>query len=314
MIDLNDLRVFERVATLRSFSAASRNLEMPKSSVSRSIQRLETELATRLLQRTTREVVLTDTGLALHEKCTDLLGRLDQTIEYVGSLRDGPRGCLRVSAGIGFGINVLGDLLPDFLQLYPNVDVVLDLSSLSAALLGDRIDVAIRMGPMPDSQIVAKKLGVLHRYVCASPEYLARRGTPQAFEDLYSHDLIELPVADGRKPNWHFTREGVHVDHKQSARISVNDALTIHKLILNGAGIGLSSGYLCTPEFAAGRLVRLFADWSLPPVHVHAVFPSQRELSPTVRAFVDYMREHCRSGYHWQHDPLADELVNNQRL
>ena len=304
MIDLNDLRVFERVAAHLSFSKAAAELDIPKSSVSRSIQRLEAELSTQLLQRTTRKTALTEAGDALHEKCSPVFGELNQTIEYVGSLREGPRGCLRISCGIGFGINVLGELLPGFLLKYPNVDINLDLTSQSADLVGDRIDVAIRMGPMPDSQVMAKRLGVLHRYLCASPDYLARRGTPLVIDDLRQHDLIALPVADGRKPNWHFAKAGEAVEHKQSARISVNDALTIHYLVLNGAGIGVISGYLCTPEFAAGRLVRLFDQWTLPPVQVHAVFPSQRELSPMVRAFVDYMRENSRPGHHWQNDPL----------
>lgn len=305
VIDLNDLRVFERVAALKSFSAAALALKLPKSSVSRSIQRLEIELATRLMQRTTRQVLLTAPGIALQEKCADLLGRIAATIEYVGSLSDGPKGSLHISAGIGFGINVLAELLPDFISLYPNIDVVLDLSSLSADLVGDRIDVAIRMGPMPDSQIVAKRLGVLHRYLCASPAYLERQGKPATINDLSRHDLIELPVADGRKPNWTFIKDNEMVEYKQSARIAVNCALAIHKLIVNGAGIGVSSGYLCGPDIAAGRLTRLFTDWTLPSVEVHAVFPSQRELSPTVRAFVDFMGDNCREGHQWQADTIA---------
>ena len=310
MIDLNDLRVFERVAALGSFSAAARLLDLPKSSVSRSIQRLERALSTRLMQRTTRELTLTEAGQALHERCADLLGQLDRTIELVGSLNDGPRGVLRVSAGIGFGINVLVDLLPVFTRRHPNVRIALDLSSAPADLIGDRVDVAIRMGPMPNSQNVARRLGVLHRYLCAAPVYLARRGTPQNVEDLRDHDLIEFPVTEGRRPNWVFSRDGRTVEHKPASRIAVNCGLTIHKLIVNGAGIGLSSGFLCGPEFRAGRLVHLFPDWTLPSVDVHAVFPTQRELSPAVRAFVDFMSENSRTGHHWQDDPVARPLTS----
>src|SRR5438046_1952767 len=134
MLDLNDLRLFERVAALRSFSAASRELDVPRSSVSRSIQRLEAELGTRLLQRTTREVTLTEAGAELFQQCSELLGRLDQTLDYVGGFSDSPRGTLRISAGIGFGVNVLSELLPGFTQTYPDVDVVLDLSSSAVDL------------------------------------------------------------------------------------------------------------------------------------------------------------------------------------
>ncbi|MGO4139568.1 LysR substrate-binding domain-containing protein, partial [Rhizobium brockwellii] len=105
---------------------------------------------------------------------------------------------------------------------------------------------------------------------------------------------------------WVFTKDGEVVAHRQSARIAVHCALTIHKLVVNGAGIGVSSGYLCAPEIKSGRLVRLFPEWSLPSVQVQAVFPTQRELSPTVRAFVDFMRENSRDGHQWQDEPIAN--------
>lgn len=305
MIDLNDLRVFERVAALQGFSAAARALGLPKSSVSRSIQRLEGELSTRLLQRTTREVVLTESGRVLHERCAELLGQLAHTVDFVSSLHDGPRGCLRVSTGIGFGIAVLTDLLPDFLLRYPKIDIVLDLSSAPQDLVSERIDVAFRLGRMPDSQIVARRLGTLHRYVCVSPDYLTRRGMPCSIDDLHDHDLIDMTFADGRKSDWNFVKGDETIIHRQTPRIEVNDPLAIYKLILKGGGIGLVSGFLCAPDLQSGRLVRLFSDWTMPSVEVHAVFPSQRELAPAVRVFIDYMREHSRMGHHWQDDPMA---------
>jgi LysR family transcriptional regulator, regulator for bpeEF and oprC len=305
MIDLNDLRLFERVARLRSFSAAARALGLPKSSVSRGVQRLEQHLSVRLMQRTTRNVVLTEAGAALHAQCAGLLGQLDLALEQVSSLHNGPRGTLRISSGIGFGVNVLSELLPIFTRRYPSVDLIVDLSSEPAVLVSEHVDVAIRFGPMPDSQVVARRLGVLQRYLCASPDYLARRGTPKTFDDLRHHDLIEFPATPGRKPSWVFLKDGHTVEHKPAARIAIDCALTIHKLLVNGAGIGPSSGYLCGPEIRAGQLVRLFADWTLPPVVVHAVFPSRRELSPTVRAFIEFMGENSRAGHDWQDDPLV---------
>ena len=305
MVDLNDLRVFERVAALRNFSAASRELEVPRSSVSRSIQRLEAELGTRLMQRTTREVTLTDSGRELFQHCAEFLSRLGHALECVGSLGGATRGLLRISAGIGFGVRVLSELLPEFGRMYPDIDVVLNLSTELVDLVADRIDVAIRMGPMPASQIVARRLGIIHRYCCASPNYLERRGTPRTIEDLRDHDLIDLPVRDGRKSIWVFTRDRETKKHQQTARLTVNCALTIHEMLLNHAGIGLSSGHFCAREFAAGRLVRLFPEWTVPPVHVHAVFPSRRQLAPAVRAFIDFMVERCHEGYHWQNDPIA---------
>lgn len=307
MINLNDLRLFERVAALKSFSAASRELDEPRSSVSRSIQRLEAELGVRLLQRTTRAVTLTEAGVELFNNCTDLLGRLGQTLEYVGSLGGAPRGVLRISSGIGFGVIFLSEMLPEFARRHPGIDVVLDLSSSLVDLIAERVDVAIRMGPMPETQIVARKLGVLHRYCCASPTYLERRGTPRKFDDLFDHDLIDLPVRDGRKSVWVFAQDGKVAEHHQKARITVNCALTLHNMLVNHGGIGLSSGYICAPEIKAGRLVRLFPEWTVPSVLVHAVFPSSRQLAPAVRAFIEFLIEKSREGYGWQADSLAYE-------
>src|ERR1017187_7318729 len=158
MLNLNDLRVFEKVAALKSFSAAARALELPKSSISRAVTRLEKELGARLFQRTTREVTLTDTGTALQERCIDILYRVGETLDYVGGLRATPRGRLNVTAGIGFGVNVLSELLPRFIERYPEDNVCVDLTSQAVDLVTEGVDLAIRMGPMPSSQAVAKRL------------------------------------------------------------------------------------------------------------------------------------------------------------
>jgi len=308
MLDLNDLRVFASVASLRSFSKAGRALGMPKSSVSRSVARLEAELATRLVQRTTREVRLTESGVALQERCADILARVGQTTDYLASLGAGPRGLLKVSAGIGFGLNVLSDVLPRFLERYANVDVTVDLSSRSVDLVAEGIDVAIRMGPMPDSQIVAARLGTIRRYLCAAPAYLKARGSPRTLEELKDHDTVEMPGVDGRSRSWTFSKtvdETVHVKIDAQPRLTVNDPLMIHRLVLNGAGVGCLSGYLCAPEIKAGRLVRLLPEWTMPAVEVNAIFQSNREVSPTVRAFVDFMRTVSVPGKSWQNDPLS---------
>ena len=302
-MDLNDLRVFERVGSLLSFSAAGRSLGIPKSSVSRSVARLEAELGTRLCQRTTREVVLTEQGTALLERCTDIMGKVDETVGFVGALGAAPRGALRISAGIGFGVNVLSEMLPQFLRLYPNVSVTLDLTSRSVDLVADCIDVAIRIGPKVDSQLVVLKLGCLRRYLCASPGYLKRRGIPVVLDDLSSHDTVEMPSTNGRPRRWTFKQGGKVRPIETHPRLCVNDPLTIHRMVLNGAGLGVISGYLCTPEIAAGRLVHLFPEWKLDPVDVSIVYPSRRELSPVVRAFVEFMKEASKPGVQWRDDP-----------
>jgi len=297
---LDDLRVFERVAALRSFAAASRALGEPRSNVSRSIARLERSLGVRLIQRTTREVTLTPAGESLLQRCASALGDLDDALNYVSSLSDEAQGSLRVSAGIGFGINVLAQQLPAFLAQHPRVDIELDLTSRVADLVAERVDVAIRLGELADSSMVAVRLGELKRVLCASPDYLAKHSVPTSLEDLTELDVIEMPGSDRLPRRWSFSRNGVTQEVLVEPRVSVNDALTIHRLVLNGAGIGVISCYLCAPDLGAKRLVHLLPEWTTAPVAVNLVFPSRRELTSSVRAFVDYLKASNPPGMHWQ--------------
>ena len=306
MPDLDDLRVFEKVGSLRSFAAAAKALSQPRSNVSRSIARLEASLGTRLINRTTREVTLTAAGKSLMDRCVGALDQLGEALTYVGSLATEASGPLRVSAGIGFGINVLSEQLPAFLQNHPDVDVMLDLTSRMADLVAERVDVAIRFGPLPDSSMVAVRLGEMKRVLCAAPAYLARKGDPHKLVDLMHHDVMEMPDAEGRERarEWTFIRDDQAQEIVVEPRLFVNDALTIHRLILNGAGIGIISCYLCAPDIEAGRLVQLLPEWSARPIVVNMVFPSRRELSPVVRAFVEYMKRANPPGKHWQNNEL----------
>jgi LysR family transcriptional regulator for bpeEF and oprC len=301
--------MFEKVASLRSFTAAARALGLPKSNVSRSIARLEDALGTRLFQRTTRDVVLTLTGQALLDRSTEIIANLSEALAYVGSLAGQPRGILKISAGMGFGVNVLAEQLPEFLLRYPEIDIALDLEGRAADLVGESVDVAVRLGPLPDSGLVAVKLGEMRRYLCGAPAYLERRGMPKSIEDLVRHDTIDMLSLDGRARPWASSRGEETIRLETKPRISVNEALTIHRLVSNAAGLGLLTGYICAPEIAAGRLVYLFPDWSPSAIEVSLVFPSRRELSPVVRAFVDYMKESSRPGILWMDDPLAVKKV-----
>lgn len=304
MLDLNDLRVFERVGSLRSFAGASRDLSVPRSSVSRGVARLEAALGARLVHRTTREVELTPAGRSLMARCVRALGELDEALDYVGGLAKDAHGELRVSTGIGFGINVLADQLPAFLKQYPRVHVLLDLTSRNAELVSDHIDVAVRLGPLADSSMVAVRLGEMKRVLCASPAYLEHRAEPKAPDDLADHDIIEMPGFDGRARIWSFSRDGQTSEITIEPRVAVNDALTITRLVLNGAGVGIISSYLCASEIEAGRLVQLMPEWTAPTIEVHLIFPSKRELAPAVRAFVDFIKEANPPGLHWRNNEV----------
>lgn len=291
MMDLNSLRTFEKVASLRSFAAAARALELPKSSVSRSVARLEAELGTRLLQRTTRQAVLTEAGMLLKSRCAEMLMRIGEAVDLVSGFSVAPRGRLRISAGVGFSVHVLGSALPQFLEHNAGIEVSLRVGVRSMDLVADGIDVAIHMGPLPDSQLVACRLGTMQRYLCAAPSYLDRRGMPHTPDDLRDHDRIETP-SDGQRPRaWVFCNEdGQTVRFEERPRLITNDAVTIHRLILNGGGVGVLSAFVCASDLQHGRLVRLLPQWKMPPLEVSVLYPSSRALSPTVRAFIDFLK------------------------
>ena len=303
MVDLNDIAVFQKVAGFRSFSAAARALGLPKSSVSRAVARLEADLGSRLFQRSTRTVQLTLVGQALADRCAGGLAEIDDAISVAASMTGAPRGLLRISAGIGFGINVLGAQLPDFLDRYPDVQVAIDLTSREADLVADEVDVAVRMGPLLDSTLVATGLGSMKRHLCAAPSYLARRGEPASVRDLAHHTIIEMPGRDGRPRAWSFSRDGETQRVDLQPRVIVNEALLIARLVRDGVGLGIISGYVCAPALAAGELVVVLREWNPPPVEVSLVFPSRREMSKTVRAFVDFMRSSNRSDAFWTQGP-----------
>ena len=290
-VDLNHLKVFARVARLGSFSAAARELGMPRSSVSRAVAALEEALGTRLLQRSTRAVVLTEAGAALHRRSAEAIAELSEALDYMEGLGGRPAGPLRVSAGIGLGIKVLAEHLPAFLERYPDIEVDLHLESQRVDLISERIDVALRFGELPDSSLVAIRLGVLDRLLCAAPGYLSRYGTPEHPEDLGTHRLLDMPTPCYRPRRWQFNGPDGMVLLDLRPTTTVDEILTLHKLVRGGAGIAGLSRYLCEEDLEAGRLVQVLPQWSLPPVPLSLLFPSRRELAPAVRAFVDFMRE-----------------------
>lgn len=290
MHDLDDVRIFERVVALKSFTTAAKTLSLPKSTVSRAVGRLEATVGVRLINRTTRDFALTPAGEILAARCIQPLSELSASVDYVRGLSQPLRGPLRISCGVAWGYHILADQLPEFVRAYPLIDVQVDVTSRVTDLVGDRIDVAIRMGAIPDSSIVAVRLGSMSRLLCAAPAYLKGRSAPRDPQDLTMHDVIEMPGSDGRSRTLAFAREDRTAEVKIRPRLTINDALAIHRLVKSGVGISVISNYLCVPDIKKGTLIHLLRDWILPPVDVSLVFPSKKELSPVVRAFVEFMK------------------------
>jgi DNA-binding transcriptional LysR family regulator len=300
MIDMDDVRAFQRVGSLLSFSAAGRVLGVRKSAISRSIQRLERALHVRLLERTTRGVALTDVGRVMLQQLGDVLSRMDEVVDLAGTLNAHPRGRLKLTAGIGFGIEVLTELLPEFSLAYPDVAITLDLTSDTVDLLAEQVDVAFRMGALVDSSLLATRLGTIGCQLCAAPSYLERRGVPRSTEELAGHDLLAIPRPDGLPRRWTFQdARGNQSIIDMSPRLTANDPHAIYQMALNGAGIAAVANYLAASDLERGRLVRVLPEWSVPSVDVSLVLPGGRERSPATRAFVAFIRQRLVGNSRW---------------
>jgi DNA-binding transcriptional LysR family regulator len=283
-----------------SFSAAGRVLSVRKSAISRLIQRLEAFLGIRLFERTTREVALTEVGRALLGRVGDIVSRVDEALDLAASLASHPSGRLRLTAGIGFGIEVLTELLPQFSRAFLDIEIFLDLTSRSVDLVAEQVDVAFRMGPMIDSTLVPIRLGAIGCTLCASPAYVERRGWPKSLEELRTHDLLAIPRQDGLPRRWRLRdRDGVEHQFDAAARLTANDPHAIHAMVLNGAGIAAPAKYLAMPEIKRGNLVRILPEWSVPAVDVSLVMPAGRERSPAARVFVDFVRRWASDDARW---------------
>ncbi|HEX5752001.1 MAG TPA: LysR substrate-binding domain-containing protein [Archangium sp.] len=288
---MNDVRVFARVVELRSISGAARKLGLPKSTISRNVARLEEALGARLIQRSTRGLGLTDTGTVFHRHCLRILEDVEAAEAAVSQLQGAPRGLLRVSVPATFGHFFLGPLLAEFLQRYPELRVALEVTNRRVDLVEEGVDVTIRAGRLADSSFISRRLGEARFVLCASPAYLRRRGTPQEPLELAAHEVADVVPLEGSR-TWRLSGPaGQQVDVTLTPRLGVNDPGMVYRVVLGGTGLGWVPEFLCAEDLRAGRLRPLLPGWSLPAAEMHALFPSQRDLAPKVRAFVDFLVE-----------------------
>jgi len=287
-MDLNELLVFTRVVQAGSFTAAARRLKMPKSSVSRKVSDLEERVGARLLHRTTRKLGLTDAGRMYFERAAPIISDIEQVDQAVGELQAAPRGLLRVSAPLSFGLLV--PMVASFLERYPEVRVELVCTDRVVNLVEEGFDVAIRAGHLVDSTLVARRLGAMKRVLVASPGYLKHHPRLKSPADLEKHPCI----AFGSIPTpslWtlHFGEK--KVDVQVPARLSTNDMDLMLDAARAGIGIAWLPEHIAAADLRRGRLKRLLTDWSSPETPVHAVYPSARHLSPKVSALVELLRK-----------------------
>jgi LysR family transcriptional regulator, transcriptional activator for dmlA len=290
LLDLNDLRIFTYVAVLYSFSAAADELGISKSSVSRSIVRLEALMGTSLLNRTTRKVKLTRAGNVLKDRGVEIMKRIGETIGYVGDLGLAPQGPLTICIASDAGLEeqVQKSVLPRFLERYEAVNVVFRSAAQKAELRSESVDIAISSGPThpPGSSRFAS----LARWLCASPAYLARRGVVQTLDDLGMHDVI---ATNDRET--HFAPSlgnlfELEVFKDVRPRLNIDSFVGARHLSVQGLGIVCLPEHLCGSQVRQGELVRLLPDLEIRPLELNVFYPSKRSAAPVVRAFTELLR------------------------
>ncbi|MCA9620936.1 MAG: LysR family transcriptional regulator [Myxococcales bacterium] len=287
-MDLNEIFVFTKVVQNGSFVGASRDLGMPKSTVSRKVAQLEERLGARLLQRTTRRLSLTDMGHAFYRHASRVVEEAEEAERVVDRMQEVPRGALRVTAPLNFGF--LGPIVASFLERYPEVELELVCGDRLVDLVEEGFDLAVRAGRLADSSLVARHLGEMSSHVVAAPAFLDRHGRPEA-----PHELERLAAVffggGGTRRAWTLLGEGRNVTVTVQARFTVNDYDFLDEAVLAGVGIAMLPIFRCADHLRGGRLERLLPAWCSPATPLHAVYPTARHLSPTVRAFLDHLRD-----------------------
>jgi DNA-binding transcriptional LysR family regulator len=285
---LDEIRAFVAVAEARSFTQGARKLGVSGAQASKLVARLENRLATRLLNRTTRDVSLTDTGQAYLEQARELLDGFDALETSVRDRNSGPSGTLRISAPVSFGKNQLTPALLDFASGCGSVSLDVSFSDRMVNLVEEGFDVAVRIGQLGDSSLIAKRLAPVRLVTCASPDYLARAGVPRALEDLAQHETIL--DTNARDPQvWRFGMDGQSAEVRVHGRLRFNGAEPCVAAAKAGFGLLRTPAFAAAEDLRAGRLVPILCNFEPELIHVYAVYPHARHLAAKVRAFVDFL-------------------------
>lgn len=284
-VDFNEIVVFARIVQLGSFSAAASSLGIPKSTVSRRVAELEERVGARLLQRTTRKLNLTDVGRTYYEHCSRIVVELEEAQLAVSQLQSTPRGLLRVTIPLTF--SVVGPVVTEYLARYPDVQVEVVCTDRRVDLIDERFDLAVRVGHIPDSTLVSRKLGSVRRILLAAPKVMERMKGVKEPVDLERHPSI-IFAPEGNV--WTLTSGAKSAEITLRPRLVVNDYDMLRTVACAGFGVALLPEYQCLEELKSGRLRRILDTWAAPAIPVVAIYPSTRHLSPKVIAFVELLR------------------------
>ena len=286
-----EMTAFVRAVETGGFSAAARDLGLTPSALSKLVTRLEDRLGARLLHRTTRRLQLTAEGEAFYARARPILAAMDEAEAEVAEAGASPRGLLRLHCGSAFGLHQLATAIPRFQALHPGIEIDITISDQPLASMEEGGDLAIRIGPLDESSMVARRICNLQRVICASPAYLARCGTPRTPDDLQQHNCLWITSLPALR-RWPFdTDDGIRVVNV-GGNIAANNAETVLQLAVAGVGITRLTDVVVSDAIRSGALVPILTDWHhVEPVPLFATYPSGRNLSPKVRAMVDFLVE-----------------------
>lgn len=293
------IRAFAQVVESGSFAKAAERLGLSTSAASRHVADLEAHLQTRLLNRTTRRVSLTESGRAFYERSVQLLADLEEAEQEASSAAVVPRGTIRLTTSVNFGVRHVAPAIAEFLAQHREVRFDVSLSDRIVDLVEEGFDLAIRIGPPGADNLVARKLGETRLVPCASPGYLARRGAPRTPEELAKHDCFTYEYVNPRN-QWRFRdRAGDEHAVRIAGSLHSNNGDLLAEVAARGAGIVFEPAFIVGPEVRAGRLVPLLQDYEPPPLPIYAVYPSRKHLSAKVRRFVDFLIARYAQAQDW---------------
>jgi DNA-binding transcriptional LysR family regulator len=298
MDKLTSIKAFTRVVQHGSFAAAARELRLSRSAVSKYVIELEQELGSQLLVRTTRSASPTENGQAYYERCLAILADLEEADLAVMRLQSEPRGVLRVNAPMSFGTLHIGRAVADFMEKYPELQVMLLLSDQQVDPVQEGFDVTLRIADLPSSSLIARKIAPAAYVLCAAPSYLARRGVPLHPDDLRDHDCLAYGyLATGNQ--WKLT--GADGDHwiNISWKLCANNGEVLRDAVVRGRGIALLPTFIVGADLQEGSLRSILTDYAAPEISVYAIYPPTRHLSVKVRVFIDFLIERFGSQPYW---------------
>ena len=297
------IQVFAQVVESGSFAKAADRLGLSTSAASRQVADLESHLQTRLLNRTTRRVSLTESGQQFYERAVQLMTDLAEAEQEASSAAVVPRGTIRLTTSVNFGVRHVAPAIAEFLERHPDVRFDVALSDRVVDLVEEGLDLAIRIGPPGADNLVARKLGETRMVPCASPEYLAKHKPPKTPEDLAHHNCFTYEYVSPRHV-WRFRdRSGAERAVRVAGRLHSNNGDLLAEVAARGAGIVFEPAFVVGPEVRAGRLVPLLQDFEPLPVPIYALYPSRKHLSAKVRRFVEFLIERFESAQDWTNVP-----------